>query len=431
MVKNYVRRGDWFHYQRRVPKRLAPYDSRKHIRISLKTKDEKEAQRAAAIYDDFIEQYWRGLIQSGEVDQGRTQFEEARLLAKAHGFLYKNVAEVAAAPLEERLARIEAVADNPRAKREALLGLPGRQGIKLSQCMERFWPLCADRFVGKSDHQILKYKNPRNAALKNFIKVVGDMAVAEVERGNVLQFRNWFLHRIEKRKISGDTANKQMRHVKDILHTIALDQQIERDFKLLFAETTVKKEMRSRSSFEASYVQNTFLGGDALVGLNEDARMLIYLMIETGARESEILGLLPEEFVFDEDVPHICIQPNKLRALKTKSSERRVPLVGVSLLAAERVAATGITRYRNNPDTASGSINKYLRENGLKPTPGHTLYSLRHTFKDRLRDAGAPEEVIDELMGHTTAGPKYGRGHMLETKFRWLQKIMLTVPDQL
>ena len=66
--------------------------------------------------------------------------------------------------------------------------------------------------------------------------------------------------------------------------------------------------------------------------------------------------------------------------------------------------------------------NKYLRENDLKPTPDHSLYSLRHTFKDRLRDAGAQEEVIDELMGHKKSGPKYGRGHILESKLKWLEK---------
>ena len=69
----------------------------------------------------------------------------------------------------------------------------------------------------------------------------------------------------------------------------------------------------------------------------------------------------------------------------------------------------------------------YFRENDLKPTPAHSLYSLRHTFKDRLRDAGAPEEVIDELMGHKKSGPKYGRGHMLENKYEWLKRIEFSV----
>lgn len=83
--------------------------------------------------------------------------------------------------------------------------------------------------------------------------------------------------------------------------------------------------------------------------------------------------------------------------------------------------------YYKSADVASNSINKYLRENSLKPTPKHSLYSLRHTFKDRLRDAGAPEEVIDELMGHKKSGPKYGRGHMIERKYEWLNKVAFKV----
>ncbi|MEC8967302.1 hypothetical protein [Alteromonas sp. CyTr2] len=63
----------------------------------------------------------------------------------------------------------------------------------------------------------------------------------------------------------------------------------------------------------------------------------------------------------------------------------------------------------------------------MRPSPSNTLYSLRHTFKDRLRDIGAPEEIIDELMGHKTRGPKYGRGHLLEKKYEWLQRIAFDV----
>ncbi|MEW8332977.1 MAG: hypothetical protein AB2692_18730, partial [Candidatus Thiodiazotropha sp.] len=62
-------------------------------------------------------------------------------------------------------------------------------------------------------------------------------------------------------------------------------------------------------------------------------------------------------------------------------------------------------------------------------TPKHTLYSLRHTFKDRLRDAQAPEEIIDELMGHKKSGPKYGRGHILERKYEWMEKIAFQPPS--
>ena len=77
---------------------------------------------------------------------------------------------------------------------------------------------------------------------------------------------------------------------------------------------------------------------------------------------------------------------------------------------------------------ASGTIGKFLRENRLLPEEKYSLYSIRHTFKDRLRDVEAPEEIINELMEHHQSGPKYGRGRRLKDKHRWLQAIAFNLP---
>jgi len=112
--------------------------------------------------------------------------------------------------------------------------------------------------------------------------------------------------------------------------------------------------------------------------------------------------------------------------LKTRSSNRQIPLVGAAV-AGLRMVPRGFPRYKA-ADSVSNLVNKYFEVHDMKPTAEHTLYSLRHTFKDRLRDAGAPEEVIDNLMGHASRGPKYGRGHVLETKLKWLQQIAFKLP---
>jgi hypothetical protein len=39
-----------------------------------------------------------------------------------------------------------------------------------------------------------------------------------------------------------------------------------------------------------------------------------------------------------------------------------------------------------------------------------------------------PEELIDELMGHTTGKPKYRDGYGLKLKLKYLQAIALTPP---
>lgn len=431
MSKYYIRRNGWYHYFRHVPRKLNQYDSRKLIRIPLKTKDEKEVIKIATIYNDFVEKYWADLIRTKTSDSSLELYNEVKQVAMAHGFAYKNMSDVLNSPLDEILSRVEASQDAPRAKSTILLGGIPASSLPLKECLKQFWPLCSDRLRSKNEHQIRKFKNPRIAAMAHFIKVVGSIQLADLKRSHALKFRSWLMDQIADKKIVGNTANKQIGYVKDILCTVGQAEEAAQDFKIIFAELRVKEDKKSRPPFEASYVQDSMINSLSLKNLNFDAQMLSYMMMDTGARETEIIGLDKADFFLNETVPYIWIRKNVYRDLKTSSSERKIPLVGISLWAARQISQQGIKRYRANPDSASAAINKYLTENKLKPTPQHTLYSLRHTFKDRLRDVGAPEEVIDELMGHKKHGPQYGRGHTLETKCEWLKKIAYQVPAAL
>lgn len=64
-----------------------------------------------------------------------------------------------------------------------------------------------------------------------------------------------------------------------------------------------------------------------------------------------------------------------------------------------------------------------MRNRGLLPSDDHSLYSLCHTFEDRLTAVEAPEKVIDALMGHKWIRPKYGAGPSLAQKQDWLGRI--------
>ena len=69
---------------------------------------------------------------------------------------------------------------------------------------------------------------------------------------------------------------------------------------------------------------------------------------------------------------------------------------------------------------------KHFKRHGLLPREKHSIYSIRHSFKDRLKAVEAPEELIDEMMGHRTDKPKYGDGYGLSLKLKYLQLIALT-----
>lgn len=429
MTNHIYKRGNIFYYKRRVPKHVEPYENRKFVKLSLSTKDEKEAIRKAAIYNDYIEDYWRSLIKAEGPDKAQAEYQVAISQAKAHGYAYKSIVEIASAPLNEIIERVKTASthiDSPETVK-SILGGAEKASPKLSECPEKFWTLAADRVVNKSDNQIRKWKNPRKLAIDNLIEAIGDISLAEITRSDILRYRQWWVDRIDRKTVSASTANKHFILVRDLLQTVAMAYEINIDFDVLFSKIRLKAIGKSRPPFEPSYVQDTLLRYSKLKGLNLEARMLIFAMADTGSRESELIGLKGEDIILDSDIPYIWIRASAGHSLKTQSSERKIPLVGASLYAFQHLP-DGFSHY-TNADTASSTINKYLRENDLKPTKAHSLYSLRHTFKDRLRDAHAPEEVIDELMGHVKSGPKYGRGHLLETKHDFLKKIEYKIRD--
>ena len=80
-------------------------------------------------------------------------------------------------------------------------------------------------------------------------------------------------------------------------------------------------------------------------------------------------------------------------------------------------------RYFGKPDLISGTINKYCRDNNILPSQNHSLYSLRHSFEDRLTAVEPPDKVQAALMGHKYSRPRYGLGPTLSQKKAWLDRI--------
>jgi integrase len=161
--------------------------------------------------------------------------------------------------------------------------------------------------------------------------------------------------------------------------------------------------------------------------LNAEARRAIYLIVETGLRLSEAINLSRETIRLNAAVPHVCVAPDG-RHIKTDESKREIPLVGVALMAM-RAQPDGFPRYHDKADVLSALVNKALEARGLRPELGQSLYSLRHTFEDRLTAVDAPDKIIACLMGHKWSRPRYGIGPSLEHKREWLERIAFRPPS--
>ena len=115
---------------------------------------------------------------------------------------------------------------------------------------------------------------------------------------------------------------------------------------------------RPAPPFSPWWIVNRLLAPGALDTMNAEERAVVLIMINTGARPSEIINLREARIVLNSSIPHIQLRPDD-RVLKTEQSYRDIPLVGIAL-DAMRQFPDGFPRYRDNGDNLSRAVNNYL-----------------------------------------------------------------------
>lgn len=418
-----VRRNRTFHIVRRVPKRYAAIDPRTQVWISLHTDSETVAgQKAPSAWAHMIEG-WEAAL-AGATNDAERRFQAARELAAVRGYSYLPADRVAKLPREELLDRVEAVTrlngDAARIEARAVLGGAREPGITISRALELYWTLAKQDTIGKSEDQLRRWQHPRKRAVANLIEAIGDKAIADITPDDMLDFRDRWMDRIAAGHALPDTANKDFQHIGNILRTVVKMKRLGITLPLDGLSFKADKD-RTRPPFSPGWIKTKLLAPGALGGLNTEARCILLGMVNTGYRPGEAAGLLPHHIRLDTDVPHISIEPEG-RQLKNKVSARVIPLVGVSL-DAFRECPKGFPRYQASSASLSATVNKFLRDHSLLETPDHTLYSLRHSFEDRMLAAGIDERIRRDLFGHTLGRERYGEGATLAHKRDQLQAI--------
>ena len=421
-----ILRSGTYYIRRRVPARFAAVEGRNEVWISLKTDSQKLAQeKAQRVWMEHLRAWEAQLLgQSGDAFERQ---KSAKLVAQGVGFDYVPIDQVAQLSTQAILERVEAAvsAIGPRNEQtlSALLGAEPAQKLRLSEVLEEFWENSQDLILGKSADQVRRWKNPRKKAFANFISVVGDLPVDELTKSHFLQFRKWWLTRIEMEGLTPNSANKDLVHLQSVLKKV--NDLLNLNLVLEFGGQKLKEKPKAdRPPFTDVWIVERILRPGALDGLNPEARAILLVMINTGCRPSEIAGLSPDEIVLDGPVPYIMIRNNIHRQLKSDPSKRDIPLVGISLEAMRRFPQ-GFAHYRAKPSTLSATVNKYLRENGLLESQKHVMYSLRHSFEDRMLDAGIDDRIRRELFGHSLGREKYGDAGGINKKHELLLEIAL------
>lgn len=408
---------------KRVPKRFAAVDERKHVFLSLHTDSMSAAQEKADRVFQVQIAIWEARL-AGRDQDAIALHARLKSLAEMQGFAYLPASGVAEAPLSQILDRLAAVRESAPTGRDglgdAVLGAAVVQGLMISELFERFKELTQDKRRNYSPDQQRRWANARTKACGNWISAIGDRSVMEITRAEVLNFRAWWWARVSSGKVKAGTANKDFSHLGAMLQAVFDLEGI--DARNPFHGVRFEDDTDIGVPFSRAWISDTILALGALDGLNDTARDVFLGFINTGARPSELVNLNASSIVLDHNIPHIVIAPDDERRLKTRHSARSVPLAGVSLEAFRR-NPDGFPRYRDKASSWSNVVVPYLRDHGLLESPGQNAYSVRHTFSDSLQNIDCPDRTRKELMGHVVPGVNYGDGASLATKLSWIERV--------
>ncbi len=365
-----------YYFVRRVPNDLKDIYTSDRISMSLKTKLITTAKRVAKSIDQRLEDYWMG-IRLQKLDIPAIQLVQP-----------------------DRLAN--------------------NNSPTLSEAVELYLKL-------KSNNKDKVFIRTSYRNVRYVIQALGDRPINSYSTADAAKFRDWLM---EKHMVM-NTVKRVFSSVRSIINITKTEYGIEGQnaFSRTYWPETDDSETRKPLPIDLiRKIQSICKETD------DDLRWLVALISDTGMRLGEATGLLKSDIILDTDIPHINLQPHDWRRLKTKASERQIPLVGLSLWAAEKIKNQlsdnpfAFPRYCNklgcNANSASAALNKWMKESIGN---GYVLHSFRHSMRDRLRNIECPSEIIDQIGGWTreSIGEGYGTGHSLKLKYKWMIMLKL------
>ena len=271
------------------------------------------------------------------------------------------------------------------------------------------------------------------------IKLLGDRMPSEYSKNDIRV--DYILYR-KKNEITQYNAPPTSGTIRRNLNSYNavfnyVNEILEIDDKHRFSKTEIpnegedKKEKIDYTSKQLKTLRRMVTGSDDII------EQMIALLIETGMRSGEVVGLRSEDLILDCEQPYIKLHKNSLRRLKTKSSTRLIPLTGASLEITKYLDLDKewlFDHYLNknkkgktelDTESANSTINNNIRAIIGKDAP--TSHSFRHTLATRLSNVGCPKSLREEMGGWASSvSDNYGtpddmmiKGDYLRASLKW------------
>lgn len=368
-------RNGIYYFQRRVPKDVKSHYKSYSITFSLKTRTRKIALRAASSLSFQLDEYWMTL----RVNQ----------LASIH------------------CKKLQTSFNNTSS------------GTTFSDAKDLYLKL---KGQGKGE-SFFAYSEQNFGYL---VEAVGNKDLIDYKLADGGLFRDWLI----KKGLASSSVKRVFSPIRAITNLAIAEYGLDMRSpfaNVYFPELDDIKERLPVSSHDTKLIQRHCRE------TNDEMRWLLALISDTGMRLSEAAGLALNDIVLDSEIPYINLKPNESRRLKTKQSSRKIPLVGLSLWAAQRVKSEfngtyAFPRYtkggRCNANSASAVLNKWVKKITTQPV---SLHSFCHSLTDRFRAVQCPRDIIDAIGGWTVGSisEKYGEGYKLDVLHEWMVKLII------
>ena len=370
-----------------MPKRVSNHYRLPLVRVSLRTRNAEIAQKRASKINAELERDWEQIMfssLSGLVENFRRPHK-------------------------------------PQAS-NSNLSIDSTEGPSIQEALEFY-------FSAQGNDRGKEFFRACRRAVLYLTEATGNWPITSYTRKEANLFRDYLL---QQRKVTPASAKRIISSVRAIVTFTA------REFDLppitAFSGIHFKEPNKGAISRKPIPLDSLKRIQQECLEISDQPRLLLALLSDTGMRLSEALGLHFSDFQVNAEFPHLLVRPHPWRRLKTEESERVVPLVGVSIFAAERLCAcapgaSGVVfeRYCDGNEvktnSASAALNKWLKPRVPEQC---VVHSFRHSFRDRLRAVSCPTDVVDELGGWSrqTVGQRYGAGYSKEVKYSWMSRIV-------
>ena len=378
---------------------------RKAEHIVQEELDHVHYQLARRYLDDDVTDFFEGIIQKS-AEQSNTSIPQSDRKTKS------------LLPISKRegtwwidsKTEYEKVTVNPSQPKPEIVSLKGKQRVLD----------LLDPYMQDANYEASNTLNKVRRGVKFFAKVMGNPSVAEIRPHDLFKYIKAY---VESRPTqpAENTIRDYKWSMDRFLHWCVRNEFLESNpFDVVrFQAKEFGRDGETRLPFTSEQLVNIFAQE-----MEAQDYLLLSLLITTGMRIDEAALLTWEQYQEIEGIRCFSLIGAKV---KNRGSQRIVPIPDCV-----RLPAVGVDRlfnYRRDTDgkattTAGQAVNPII-QNISNEHLRNSAHSLRHTFKDLMRNAGVPKDMHDFITGHGSgdAGGSYGEGHSVKNRYEAMMRV--------